>query len=375
MIDTILLESPFISEKIASVIERESIIRQGIDMSMGEIFYQITTKELKGSYDSSLRIVVKRDKYESTFDLLSRKVITNLVKCEPYLLVECSVHKLILGHNCYGGTNNFHGLCKFLINFLEKNFNFELPNYEIWKVRRVDYAEVFDLGCLEAVVEWFRGVNNAHYSRRKVIKYANEGLYFPGSTTTLKFYAKGVEFNKHDKPRLKKFLDDDSIFNIQDIANKLLRVELEVKSKKLKNDFKTKDLPLVKDIKVEYLQSLYEIEVQRVLKEGAEGMKIIRDATNVQQRLYSNCSSQKAGSLLGTWYMLSTLGEEYAKSQMSKATFYRHRKELQELGISWLGTNVTLKSSSILPVNFTPSIEDSRKLYFTDKKILRLLSA
>lgn len=375
MIDTISLESPFIDEDIALEIENKSIIRQGVNMELQEIFYQITTKELKGSYDSSLRIVVKRERYETKFDMRLRKKITSLVSCEPYLLVECSVHKLILGHNVYGGTNDFMGLCRFLISFIEKSFNFKLPSFEIWKVRRVDYAEIFDLGSMEAVFEWFRGVNHADYGRRTAERYGQNSLYFPGSTTTLKFYHKGLEFSKHDRKRLKLFIDDDKINYIQNKANRYLRVEIEVKSRKLKNDFNTNELPLVKDIKVEYLKSLYEIEVQRVLKEGAEGMKIIRDASKVQQRLYSMFSSSKAGSLLGTWYMLTTLGEDYAKQQMTKTTFYRHRKDLKDCGISWFGTNVTLKESNLLPVDFTPSIKDIRKVDYTDEKIIKALAS
>ncbi len=375
MIDTISLESPFIPENIAIEIENKSIIRQGVNMELQEIFYQITTKELKGSFDSSLRIVVKREKYITDFDMRSRKKITSLVSCEPYLLVECSVHKLILGHNVFGGTNDFNGLCKFLVSFIEKSFDFKLPSYDIWKVRRVDYAEIFDLGNMEAVFEWFRGVNHADYGRRTPERYGCNSLYFPGSTTTIKFYHKGLEFSKHDRKRLRIFLDDDKINLIQNKANRYLRVEIEVKSRKLKNDFQTKDLPLVKDIKVEYLQSLYEIEVQRVLKEGAEGMNIIRDASKVQQRLYSVYSASKAGSLLGTWYMLTTLGEDYAKKQMSKTTFYRHRKDLKDIGISWFGTNVTLKDSTLIPVNFTPSINDIRRVEYTDPKILNALAS
>lgn len=371
MIDTISLQSPYISENIATIIESESVIRQGIDMRLGDILYTITTHELKGSYDSSLRIVVNRDKWVSSVCPVTNKTHTYKVSCEPYLSVECSVHKLILGHNCYGGTNDFHGLCKFLISFIEKNFAIKLPSYFDWEVRRVDYAECFDLGSFKSVQEWFRGINNAVYARRTPYRYGLSGTYFPGSTTAVKFYHKGVEFVKHDRKRLGLFLDIQELDKIQSYSNQLLRVEVEVKSRKLRNDFNFN--PTVKDIKVEYLQSLYEIEVQRILKEVDSEMKIVRKAEEVEKRLYSLFSSAKAGSLLGTWYRFTTLGEDYTKENMNRATFYRHRKELKECGISWMNTDVVLLDTSVIPLGFTPSLRDSRRVEFTDLKISNAL--
>lgn len=374
MIDTITIESLSISEDVAQKIEKQSILRQGIDMKNQEIFYQITTSQLLGSFDSSLRIVVKRQRLKSTYDWRSRKNVVNNVNCKPYLLVECSPHKLILGHNVYGGSNDFQGYCRFLIKFIEESFNVLLPDFRIWHVRRIDYAEVFDLGSIESVLEYFRGLNSAVYSRRSANKYGLTGTYYPGGSTTVKFYCKGEEFRKHDKVRLKKFLDDDKLYKIEEIAKRLLRVEVEIKSRKLKNDFKSKYLPCVKDIKLEYLQSLYENEIKKIIKEGDSSMKTVRNAQGVQNRLYSLFSSQKASVMLGTWYMFTTLGEDYAKTQMSESTFYRHKKDLKDSGISWLGTNVTLKDSNLIPLDFTPLLKDVRIFNHTDEKIIKALA-
>ena len=43
----------------------------------------------------------------------------------------------------------------------------------------------------------------------------------------------------------------------------------------------------------------------------------------------------KASILLGTWLKLSLEGEESVRSSMTKATFYRHRKELIESNCNW----------------------------------------
>ena len=46
-------------------------------------------------------------------------------------------------------------------------------------------------------------LGNSYFSRRKLKKFNDTGLYWSGSTTTLKLYHKGAEFKTHDRNRLK----------------------------------------------------------------------------------------------------------------------------------------------------------------------------
>ncbi|WP_144675089.1 phage/plasmid replication protein [Desulfitobacterium sp. LBE] len=131
----------------------------------------------------------------------------------------------MLGHNVFGGPLDFSTSVKWLINFLNESFkNYAvwspvLPPWDEWRVFRVDVAEVFNLGSFEAVEEWFRGVNFANFPRRTVNKYAMSGLYASGRTTTVKAYHKGVEFAKHDRKRLYRYLGLDKLNELQNFAN------------------------------------------------------------------------------------------------------------------------------------------------------------
>ncbi|WP_144675083.1 phage/plasmid replication protein, II/X family [Desulfitobacterium sp. LBE] len=182
----------------------------------------------------------------------------------------------------------------------------------------------------------------------------------PGRTTTVKAYHKGVEFAKHDRKRLYRYLGLDKLNELQNFANQILRVEVEIKSLKLRNDFG--ELPLVSEITQDYLSNIYEKEVFKLLRDSVEEAKVCRTAQAVEKRLYASYSSATAGALLGTWYRLATLGEQFVRNHLPKATFYRHRKQLLDVGVSWIETDVILKEYGKVPFGFTPSIRDSRRV-------------
>jgi len=367
-IDTIGLRSPYIAEELAKAIENECVRRQGLDLKTGEILYQITTGSLEGSYDSRISIKVMREEWKAVHKAQPIKV-----ECKPYLYVEGSVHKALLGHNVQGGPKSFIPSCRWMVSLVEDLIGGQpLPDADMWEVRRVDTAEVFLLPSFDLVQEWFRGTNTADYPRRSVTRYGLSGIYAQGSTSVLKFYHKGPEFQKHDRRRLVKFMDSEKIFNLQEIANRTIRVELEIKTRKLEYDFGHS--PLVREVTEDYLNGLLDKEVQRFLKEGAVEMKLVRNAVDVEKRLFSTYKPQLAGTLLGTWFKLSTLGEDYVKKSMTKPTFYRQRKQLVDAGISWKGTDVVLKKESSELDDFVPIRTDPHCIVLEFPEVQKQLS-
>lgn len=356
------MESPPITEILVQKLEGFCIAKQAVDLSTGSLLYQFTSGDLMGSYDSRISIQIKRTRWEKDIvqHLRTGKSVPQLVDCEPYIRVEGSVHKAMAGHNCFGGSDNFQACIKFFISLIDRFVGNCLPDYTLWRVSRVDFAKVFDLGSFAAVQEWFMGMRLCSFPRRQPQTYGNSGLYFAGRTTAIKFYHKGPEFYKHDAKRVSRVFGFNREFEIQEIANRLLRVEVEVKKHKLVSDFGV--MPLVSDISRDYLAQIYEKEVRKVLRDTEDESKIVRTAHAVEKKLYSSFSSDLAGRLLGTWYRLATLGEESVKKSLPKPTFYRHRKMLTEIGISWLETDVILKEHTLIPFGFVPSLKDSRML-------------
>lgn len=359
-IDTIRLESPLIDEGLAVLLERESIRRMGVLNRTGDVLYELTTGELKGTWDASLRFVVERKRWVK--QSVGKPVH---VDCQPYLVVEASPHKLIAGHNCWGGPLSCRAAGRWLLMFLADSFQVDLPDLDTWTLRRVDVSEVYELPTFDSVQEYIRGLSGAEYPRRKPHKYATDGLYFSGSTTALKFYHKGVEFWKHDSKRLRLLFRDqpaklDEIGEIQLKANLLLRVEAEIKTRKLDYDH-AKPL-LLGEVDDSYLLAVHDTEVARILREAGSQMKQVRTARDVQARLHQVYDQRLAAVLFGTWIQLAALGEDAVKKSMARASFYRQRKQLMDAGVKWYGTNVILKEFSLVPADFSPVRNSSYRI-------------
>lgn len=386
-VDTVRLRSCFISEELAQRIEKESFLRMGVDLKTDTVAYQITNGELKGSYDSRISIMVKRKEHvtmtQNGMDTVVNSRVrqkTILVDCDPYLEVEASLHKLFLGHNIYGGTDDFQFACGYLLGTIEQLLDVELPDFETWIVKRIDFSYVFNLMSPEAVAEFFYLMKNSYYPRRKVNNYGLDGLVFSASTSMVKFYHKGPEFRTHDFMRLKKtkFFTESQLFEMLELANNLLRVEVEIKSKKLKYDFKSTRYghePYVKDVTSEYLHNLYAAEVNRIMKEGKHKTEVVRDSLDVENRLHAMYDAGLAGVLFSVWLKITNFGLERYKAQASKRTYYRHLKLLKECGVSFNLNNdlnsyeLTGSSESLVPYGFQPLAGDDHQMIGEDELI------
>lgn len=361
-LDTVVLRSPYISEDNAVKIERSCIRREGVDLSSGEVLYQITTGMLSGSWDSRISIRVERERWEQDLRLRRPGETAPVVKVStpPYLRLEGSVHKALLGHNIHGGPVGFQESVAWFIDTISSLVDVQLPDFRSCEVRRADIAEVYDLGSFEAVEEYFRGHRGVDYPRRELHAYGHNGLFAQGLTTAVKLYHKGVEFSKHDRKKLRKLLSASELFELQEYANRILRCEVEIKSHKLDYDFGHS--PTVSEVSNAYLEGKHDTEMFRLLREGVHDMKQVRTAHAVRDRLFDLYNARLAGLLFGTWLQLSALGEETIKNKMQRASFYRHRKMIIDAGCSWHSTDVVLKNFSLVPQDFSPVRSDPRRL-------------
>ncbi len=375
-IDTIRLRSPFIDEGMARTIEANSIQRRALDLRSGEILWEITSGNLEGSWDSRIMVRIMREEHISDASGNVR-----LRDCEPYILLECSAHKVLMGHNIYGGPTNFKETVTQVLDFIEQVLDVGFPPVSRWIVRRVDWAELYRLSFI-AITEFFEGLQTVQFPRRKASKHGSHSMHFPGSTTTVKLYHKGPEFREHDYKKLKRYfthyrtqqfpgnkrVQDNARWvskkmeALQRLANNRLRVEVGINSIKLDRDFGHP--PFVHEVTDEYLTKVHDREIRKLLKEGQEAMETARTNRDVAARLKSiyGPDHRMVGILFGFWMQLAGLGEETVKANIKRTTFYRLRKDLQDAGISWFNTNVYVleNKESALPKNFKPLRTDAR---------------
>src|SRR5690554_2831838 len=99
MYDTVIIKSPEINPETVQKILTFCRIYEGVDIFTGELLYHFTSGELEGSYDYRIRIKVDNTEWIKEDSLIPRRVETYW-----HVSVECSLHKLLMNHNCYGGS-------------------------------------------------------------------------------------------------------------------------------------------------------------------------------------------------------------------------------------------------------------------------------
>ena len=339
-IDTLKLKA-YVDAETAQKVENFCILRQAIEVSTGCLQYEITSGSLNGTYDSRISLKVARD-------------------TDYYIIVECSLHKSILGHNVYGGTDDLQTGVAYFHSFIEKLVDVKLPFCcRKWQLMRIDLAEIYMLDSYDACYEWFKSVNSCVFPRRTVKRDGCNGIFSYGSMLGIKAYHKGIEFGKHDRKRLLK-IGYDRIDYLQEIADKIIRMEVEIKSRKVKDIYGK--YPYIGQVKIDELYGIYDREVFRLLKEGKSDMELVRKKNDVKRRLYNMYNDRLAGVLLGFWYDLTVSGEDSVKRDTKRTTYYRNTGYLKDANISWNGTDVAIVENSLLPVDFSPIRKDKRRV-------------
>ena len=374
-LDTVRIKSPYMARHIVDAVKAKGINYCQVKNETGEVQWEVTRTNLQGSFDS--RIMVK-PMYEDCQKAKSGKPEWH--PSPPYLIVECSIPKAMHGQNVYGVIEDIQTACENVRSLLQQLMGVELPHTANWTVQRVDWAESFQLPY-QAVQEFFEGIYHVAFPRLKMQKYGNESIFVPGTTTTIKIYHKGPEFQKNDRKRLawvlRNFFHEARPTNaapdwaqrqayrkvavIQRLANGRLRAEVEIHAEKLDYDFGHK--PKVREVTTEYLQAVFDKEMGRLLREGSEGVNVVRTSLAVRDRLDARFAPELAGLLHGFWLGLATHGEDDMKKRSTRPTFYRRRKQLVDAGVSWLATDMQLieRQGQTLPADFSTVRENARR--------------
>jgi II/X family phage/plasmid replication protein len=286
-------------------------------------------------------------------------------------VIEGSVHKAMMGHNCYGGPVSFQPTVKWFLDTIAETLKITLPNSDLWEVERVDWAECFQLEY-SAISDFIHTMGLASFPRRDRQKrtYGKECVFFGGTTTAIKVYHKGPEFSSHDRKRVDKMFGRLEGHRLQLTANDIMRVETSIKAKKLHADLG--DHVTVVQVTDDYLEAVHDRECQRLMKEGKSEMETVRNAHDVKRRLYDTYDGPLASSLYCTWVQLSTLGEDEVRKEMKRRTWYLHKKQLISAGISWQGTDVQIVKTSI-PKGFSITRNSPWRMREESPEVVKLL--
>ena len=153
MIDTVKIIAP-ISKEIYNTILKISDVKKSFSAETGELYYEIISSSLTGSYESSLSVRVMNG---TSFGIVSNVII-----------VEGSYHKIVRGQNAYDGFTSVQEVCIGLINLVEHAYNIRLPKLRHWFLQRIDITNCYDLGQNENVCRYINNLSKCRYPRRKI---------------------------------------------------------------------------------------------------------------------------------------------------------------------------------------------------------------
>lgn len=343
MIDTVKIYTN-IDKNIYDIIKNNSIVKTSYHNKTGEIFYNIINDHLKGSYDSSLSVRVD---IGSKYRFISGYVLE----------LEGSYHKISKGYNSHNGYYNLSIICLNLIKLVENAYNIKLPLLKHWFINRVDIAICFDLKSQDNVLKYISNLHMCDYPRRHLKNYGDyggTGIYFCGTSTTLKIYNKYAEFKKHD---LNKFKNTDfNITDYLDIIKGFIRFEVEIKKKKLVSIYNDKYIR-IRNINYKDLKDIWSDEFMRLLKIYENDLKVVRSREEVEKRLYSLYGSVKGRRLYNFYLSLIIDGIDIVKVRTSKNVYYTNIRNLKSAGIDF---------SQKLNIDFDDNIIDFNPFFYDE---------
>ena len=321
MIDTVKIYT-MIDKEIYEKIKNNSIVKTSYHSATGQVFYSIINDHLEGSYDSSLSIRVDSGAKYCFVD-------------NYFIEIEGSYHKIIKGYNSHNGYYNLYSICKSLIDIVENAYNIKLPTIKHWFLQRVDIAICFDLNTQNNVIKYLNNLHCCDYPRRNLRNYGDyggTGIYFSGTSTTLKIYNKYEEFKKHD---MKKFKGTD--FNLINYLNEIkgfIRFEVEIKKKKLVNLYNKKYIR-IRNINYNELKKVWCDEFMKLLKLYDNDLKKVRNREEVEKRLYDLYGNIKGRRLYNFYLSIIIDGLDLVKNRTSKNVYYKNIRELKIASIDF----------------------------------------
>ena len=275
----------------------------------------------------------------------------------PRFSIELSLHKMLMGHNVFGGPRKLRPCLMYLLSALYDAYDVYFPWLDAWYVSRIDVAECYDLDSPENVSAWIDTRKLAEYPRRKVSYYASRGLVAVGSTTVLRAYAKGLQHYESGGHVEMKRNQHQLAGAVASCAERYLRCELQANREKLVSLY---DKPYGTIVSESDIYALFDEQWQRFVGEAnVLGTATVRAKADVWARLQDD-NPQSCLSLYMVWSVVALNGESWYRAQVGASTWRRQKSLLEHAGISWIGTDVVTAGAPI--ADFVPSLSSWRRV-------------
>lgn len=360
MLDTITLITEALTPEDYTIIQEQLQLRTGVQMATGEEkFSRYVATLASPNTGAQIRFTVETSRWVKLPGMRGPYKVPGL----KTFRVEGSIHKAMLGHNVYGGPKEPEDAIAWFLVMASEILSLPLPDLDKWYVKRLDWAESFDLGSLDNVRGWIRAKSLVVYPRREVHFWGDVGFIADGTTTTLRAYAKGPQF--HSEGGYKSLLqcaDAEYAYNVSKLAEKVLRCEVEIKPDVLE---KLEDKGRADTITRQWLErTMYEEQWKKFLRPIDSDSRMAHTAVEVEKRLRDTYGDDSVTmlSLYMVWCTLAVRGEAWYRRQIHRSTWYKQRKALESACISWESTNVLTLDAPQSIQDFFPGLDAPERL-------------
>lgn len=209
------------------------------------------------------------------------------------------------------------------------HMNYKLLHYSLWPIYRLDicYNWLFkNENEATYAMDFLRRID---YPRKKKYTYDTSVMY-KGSAYTVKFYAKGPEFQAHDFSKV----EPDRAASLQAWADRIVRFEVNLKKTYLQDFFKLEKV---------YLKDITDDDtILEVLKYFLEKKVFFYVTANsmtdekIKQILFETFTKTKATRLYQfykDYYFNEEMKNMFLRGGLNRSTIYRYKKDLKQVGI------------------------------------------
>lgn len=370
MIDTIGLLVP-LDRKMYEYLITKTILTQRIDQDTGAIEFEYYNYKMHQSWN--YKVMFKFDERKYIYDPNLKK--TFLSPGFPHMTLEFSAPKILYGNNLVSiDVVKSLEAVEIVRMVFDDVFKVKLPSIKTWFLTRLDVCANFVFSSEQEVKNYIKYMQRMDFSRRIKNLYEDTGIYFASRHNTLKFYAKGEEFKKHDKQR---FVDQIEAQGLHNNAKKILRVEVELKNRlkyiveeylklhtwetRLKTLLWNGYMRLYKFIDIVDVKG----ELERMLTKFliCKETKVMR-TLNVFRMLRTNFSDVQTRSFYAVYCMILTQGMKETRRQFSINLIYRAVRAFRELGISFVVEDIKKLDVDLgFPKDFTLELSEDNKYY------------
>ncbi len=225
-----------------------------------------------------------------------------------------------------------------MIRFVEQCHGVQLPDYTKWKCTRMDVTHNYHLGELSNVLTALEMLRNVEGGRYQLQTSAETVYWSPRSTRRSgKAYAKGPHMQYLAK-RGRAFLTPEEMHDV----NGLLRLELSLKRHFFartigKPWFELSAAELEAEHEAYFAELVGKVEIN-------EMSDMRQQCIEAAQRLGLTEGLGRAAYL--SWNSIRSVGFATWKADTPKATFYRHKKIMQEAGLSY----ADFRARNVVPI-------------------------